>query len=62
VQDDDVATERRDVLGLMGGQHDRPLLTQRGHHLPEPQPLLRVEAGRRLVQHQERGIAQQRLG
>ena len=43
--------------------HDhRAPLTGLRDHLPEPQPLLGIEADRRLVEDEQVGIAQQGLG
>ncbi len=46
----------------MDGQHDHRVAGQARQQLPEPQPLLGVKAGRRLVQDQQLRIAQQGLG
>ena len=61
-QHDDLGADRGDVVGLVGGQHDHRVARQVGQQLPEPQPLLRVQPGRRLVQDQQVRLAEQGLG
>jgi hypothetical protein len=45
----------------MGGHHHAAPVRQGGNGVAEPQPLLRIEAHGRLVQHQQRRVAEQRL-
>ena len=62
VQHDDALAQRGDVLGLVGGdEHGRPVPGRR-QHAAQGRALLGVEAGRRLVEHQQVGIAHQGLG
>ena len=47
----------------MGGEHDAdPLLLEPGHHGPDGQPTLGVDAGRRLVEEGHLGAADQGQG
>jgi hypothetical protein len=50
-----------DVLGPVAGHDDRTPLAGLRDQLPEPQPLLGIEADRRLVEDEQVGIAQ-RIG
>ena len=54
--------QRGDVLGLVGGQDHGAALADPGHQVAEPQPLLGVETRRRLVEDEQLGVAEQRLG
>jgi hypothetical protein len=58
----DPGAQGGDVLGLVAGQDHRAPLTGVRDHLPEPQPLLGIEADRRLVEEEQVWIAQQGLG
>lgn len=46
---------------LVGRQDDNPVAGHPRQHLTEAQPLLRVQAGRGLVEHQELGFPKQCL-
>jgi hypothetical protein len=61
-QHEDTGADRGDVVGLMGGQHDHRIARQLRQQLPEPQPLLRIQSGGRLVEDQQVRGAEQRLG
>ncbi len=62
VEDDDPVAERGHVLGLVRGEDDRGPLPNGGEHPAQRGPLLRVEAGGRLVEHQQLRCPQQGLG
>ena len=62
VQHDHALAQGRDVLGLVGGQHHDRGARELREHGPQRDPLLRVDAGGRLVQDQHRRRAEQRLG
>ena len=62
VENDDPVAERGHVLGLVGGQQDRRAFPGPGEDLTQRDALLRVDAGGRLVEQQQRGVAEQGLG
>ncbi|HVF80154.1 MAG TPA: hypothetical protein VNA28_17810 [Solirubrobacteraceae bacterium] len=60
-QDDHALAERGDVLGLMGGHEHDPFVAEVGYELAEAQPLLGIEPGAGLVEHEQLRVAEQRL-
>jgi hypothetical protein len=50
---DDLRADRGDVVDLVRGQHDLRVAAQIRQQLPEPQPLLGIQPGRRLVKDQQ---------
>src|SRR5206468_7864342 len=50
------------VFGLMCRQNDRPSFACGRDEVAEPQSLLRVETRRRLVEHEQLRLTEQRLG
>ena len=59
--DRDAGTEHRDVIHDVRGEKDGPVLGEFREQAVEAEPLLRVEAGGRLVHDQDPGVARQRL-
>jgi hypothetical protein len=62
VEHDDPVAQRGHVIGLVRGEEHRVLGGHVGDDLPEPEPLLGVESGGRLVEDQQLGPPEQRLG
>ena len=62
IQHDHPLAQRRHVLGLVGGDHDRRRLACPAQHVAKPAPLGRVQAGRRLVEDEQVRAAEHRLG
>ena len=61
IEQHDPLTQRGQVLGLVGRQHDHGLAGDLGQHSAQGRALLGVQARRRLVQHQDLGGAEQCL-